>query len=93
MGKQFTITLPDDLAQLVQEQADGGAYASVDELMGDLVRELVAREQDGSQPEAWVRTVGVARLQEHQSDPSGIMTLAEVDAMLEKASGSSAPRV
>ena len=42
--QQFSITLPLDMAEIVEEKIKSGAYATVSEVMRDGVRALLERE-------------------------------------------------
>ena len=50
--QQFSITLPLDMAEVVEGKIKSGAYASVSEVMRDGVRALLERE---AAVERWLR--------------------------------------
>lgn len=65
--QQFSITLPFDMAQLVEDKIKSGAYASVSEVVRDGVRALLERE---AVVERWLREEVVAGHKEYVADPS-----------------------
>lgn len=65
--QQFSITLPHDMAELVQKKITSGAYASVSEVMRDGVRALMERD---AAVERWLRKEVVNGDQEYQADRS-----------------------
>ena len=64
--QQFSITLPLDMAELVERKIQSGAYASVSEVVRDGVRALIERE---AAAERWLREEVVARHAEYLADP------------------------
>lgn len=67
MAHQFNITLPQDVADLVEGKVKTGAYASVDDVVTEGVRALVERD---ASLEEWLREEVVAGHAEYLSDPS-----------------------
>jgi antitoxin ParD1/3/4 len=65
--QQFSITLPLDMAEVVEGKIKSGAYASVSEVMRDGVRALLERE---AAVERWLREEVVTGHQEYLADPS-----------------------
>ena len=65
--QQFSITLPHDMAEVVERKIQSGAYASVSEVMRDGVRALIERD---AAIERWLREEVVPGHIEHLSDPS-----------------------
>jgi len=65
--QQFSITLPHEMADLVERKIKSGAYASVSEVMRDGVRALMERE---AVVERWLREEVVAGHAEYLADPS-----------------------
>jgi putative addiction module CopG family antidote len=65
--QQFSITLPLDMAEIVERKIKSGAYASVSEVMRDGVRALLDRE---AAVERWLRDEVVTGHQEYLADPS-----------------------
>jgi antitoxin ParD1/3/4 len=65
--QQFSITLPTDMAHLVEAKIKSGAYATVSEVMRDGVRALLERE---AVIEKWLREEVKAGHAEYLADPS-----------------------
>lgn len=65
--QQFSITLPLDMADLVESKIKSGAYASVSEVMRDGIRALIERDMA---LERWLREEVVAGHNEYLADPS-----------------------
>lgn len=65
--QQFSITLPLEMAEIVERKIKSGAYASVSEVMRDGVRALLDRE---AAVEKWLREEVVAGHREYLADPS-----------------------
>jgi putative addiction module CopG family antidote len=65
--QEFSITLPGDMAEIVERKIDSGAYASVSEVMCDGVRALLERD---AAIERWLREDVVAGHHEYMADPS-----------------------
>lgn len=73
--QQFSITLPLDMAKLVEQKIQSGAYASVSEVVRDGVRALIERE---TAVERWLREKVVAGHAEYLADPGKSAPAAEV---------------
>jgi putative addiction module CopG family antidote len=65
--QQFSITLPHDMADLVERKIQSGAYASVSEVVRDGVRALMERD---AAIERWLREEVVPGHAEYLADPS-----------------------
>ena len=65
--QQFSITLPMDMAEVVEKKIKSGMYASASEVMRDGVRALLERD---AALERWLREEVVAGYQEYTADPS-----------------------
>ena len=65
--QQFSITLPRDMAEAVEQKVQSGAYASVSEVMRDGVRALIERD---AAIERWLLEEVVPGHAEHLADPS-----------------------
>jgi antitoxin ParD1/3/4 len=65
--QQFSITLPLDMAEVVEGKIKSGAYASVSEVVRDGVRALLERD---AAVERWLREEVVAGHREYLADPS-----------------------
>jgi antitoxin ParD1/3/4 len=65
--QQFSITLPLDMAEIVEGKVQSGAYATVSEVIRDGIRSLIERE---AAVERWLRDEVVAGHAEYLADPS-----------------------
>jgi putative addiction module CopG family antidote len=65
--QQFSITLPLEMAEAVEDKIKSGAYASVSEVMRDGVRALLERD---AAVEKWLREEVIAGHREYLADPS-----------------------
>ena len=65
--QQFSITLPYDMAEVVEGKIKSGAYASVSEVVREGVRALLERD---AAIERWLREEVVAGHPEYLADPS-----------------------
>jgi antitoxin ParD1/3/4 len=65
--QQFSITLPLDMAEVVEGKIKSGTYASVSEVMRDGVRALLERE---AAVERWLREEVVSGHREYLADPA-----------------------
>lgn len=65
--QQFSITLPHDMAEVVEDKIKSGAYASVSEVVRDGVRALLERD---AAVERWLREEVISGHQEYMADPS-----------------------
>ncbi len=77
--QQLSITLPNDMADVVKEKVRSGEYASESEVIRDGLRALLARDRA---VENWlVQQVGPA-YDALKADPSRVLTADEVRASL-----------
>ncbi len=65
--QKFRITLPRDLAEVVEEKIRSGGYASASEVVRDGVRALMERD---AAVERWLREDVIAGHKEYVLDPS-----------------------
>ena len=65
--QHFSITLPRDMAEVVEGKVRSGGYASVSEVVRDGLRSLM--EYEAAQ-ERWLREAVVAGHQEYAADPA-----------------------
>ncbi len=65
--QQFSITLPNDMAAVVADKINSGAYASVSEVVRDGIRTLLGRD---AAVEKWLRQEVVAGYTEYMADPT-----------------------
>ncbi|MGK9170526.1 type II toxin-antitoxin system ParD family antitoxin [Inquilinus limosus] len=73
--QQFSVTLPNEMAEMVRAKVASGEYASESEVIRDGLRALQARDQA---LEKWLRTEVVAAYDEAKADPSSLVTSEEV---------------
>ncbi|MCG8405202.1 MAG: type II toxin-antitoxin system ParD family antitoxin [Phycisphaerales bacterium] len=79
--QQFSITLPHEMAALVEEKVNSGAYATVSEVLRDGVRALIERE---AALDKWLREEVVAGHQEYLDDPSKAVSSTEILARIKQ---------
>jgi antitoxin ParD1/3/4 len=77
--QQFSVTLPNEMAQMVKTKVSSGEYASESEVIRDGLRALQARDKA---LESWLRTEVVASAAELKADPSKGRTPEQVLASL-----------
>ncbi|MFO0109680.1 MAG: type II toxin-antitoxin system ParD family antitoxin [Alphaproteobacteria bacterium] len=77
--QQFSITLPIEMASVVEAKIASGAYASVSEVLRDGLRALMERD---ATLERWLRTEVVAGHDEYMADPSAGVPVEEVLARI-----------
>jgi len=65
--QQFSITLPHDMAEVVENKIKSGTYASVSEVVRDGVRALLERD---AAVERWLREEVVAGHAEYLENPT-----------------------
>ncbi len=65
--QQFSITLPHEMAEAVENKIKSGAYATISKVMRDGVRALLDRE---AAVEKWLRKEVIASHKEYLADPS-----------------------
>lgn len=75
VDQHFSITLPEDIADVIQQKVRSGDYASVSEVVRDGVRALV--DQDTA-VEQWLRHEVVTGHAEYVADPSKAVSAEEV---------------
>ena len=73
--RQFSVTLPTDMAQMIEGKIKSGAYATVSEVVRDGVRALLERD---AAVERWLRDDVVPGYAEHLVDPSKGVPSSEV---------------
>ncbi|TSD84185.1 type II toxin-antitoxin system ParD family antitoxin [Mycobacterium sp. KBS0706] len=73
--QQFSVTLPNEMADMVRAKVASGEYASESEVIRDGLRALQARDQA---LEKWLRTEVVAAYDEMKADPSKGLSSEEV---------------
>lgn len=73
--QQMSITLPNDMAEMVREKVAAGEYASESEVIRDGLRTLAARDKA---IEKWLREQVVPAARALKADPSRALTVAQV---------------
>jgi antitoxin ParD1/3/4 len=88
--QQFSITLPNEMAETVRAKVASGEYATESEVIRDGLRAMMARDKA---VEAWLKTEVAAACDALRATPSRAMPAANVRARLaavhRKASGKS----
>lgn len=69
--QQFSVTLPNEMAQMVKSKVSSGEYASDSEVIRDGLRALQARDKA---VENWLRTEVAASYDEMKADASKVRT-------------------
>jgi putative addiction module CopG family antidote len=77
--QQFSITLPDEMADLVKSKVAAGEYASESEVIRDGLRVLVARDRA---VEGWLHEQVGPAYDALKADPARAVTVAQVRTML-----------
>ena len=77
--QQFSVTLPNEMAQMVKIKVSSGEYASESEVIRDGLRALQARDKAA---ENWLRQEVVPAYDAMKADPSRGRSVAEVRASL-----------
>lgn len=78
--QQFSVTLPDEMAQMVKDKVRSGEYASESEVIREGLRALQAQERA---LDDWLKTEVGAAYDELRADPSVGRTPEQVLAALE----------
>lgn len=82
---EMTVTLPPDLARLVEAELDSGRYASTLEVLSDALQALAERDDA---LEHWLREEVVAGHAEYLADPSTAVSAANILTRIKSHSGS-----
>lgn len=77
--QQMSITLPNDMANVVKSKVQAGEYASESEVICDGLRALIARDRA---VEAWLTNQVGAAYDALKADPSRAVTADQVRARL-----------
>lgn len=77
--QQFSITLPNEMADAVKAKVAGGEYATESEVIREGLRALLAKDRA---IEHWLQTEVAAAYDELKADPSKALTMDEVRASL-----------
>ncbi|HEX7758105.1 MAG TPA: type II toxin-antitoxin system ParD family antitoxin [Caulobacteraceae bacterium] len=73
--RQLSITLPNEMADMVRAKVDSGAYASESEVIREGLRSLEARDEA---IEKWLREEVAPAYDEAMADPSTLIPIDEV---------------
>lgn len=79
--QQFSVTLPNEMADMVRAKVASGEYASESEVIRDGLRALQARDQA---LEKWLRTEVVTAYDDAKADPSSLLDIEQVRERLAK---------
>ena len=77
--QQFSITLPNEMADLVKAKVAAGEYATESEVIRDGLRTLLARDRA---MEAWLREQVVPAAQALKADPGRALSAGQVREQL-----------
>ena len=80
--KQFSITLPNEMAEMVRARVSSGEYASESEVIRDGLRALQARERA---VEHWLREQVAPAYDATKADPKRVVSTANIRAALRTA--------
>ncbi len=73
--QQFSVTLPNEMAEMVKSKVSSGEYASESEVIRDGLRALQARDKA---LESWLRTEGVAAYDKLKADPGRALSVSKL---------------
>lgn len=79
--RQFSVTLPNDMAASIRAKVESGEYASESEVIREGIRALNARERA---MEDWLRQTALPAYDAYRADPSRGMSPEEVRASISK---------
>lgn len=77
--KQFNITLPDDMAELVKAKVATGEYANESEVLQDGLRALITRDQT---VDHWLREQVGPAFDAIKADPTRAVSASQIRARL-----------
>ena len=77
--QQFSVTVPNEMAQLIKAKVSSGEYASESEVIRDGIRALQARD---AAMQNWLRREVIPAYDAIMSDPSHGLTASDVKANL-----------
>lgn len=80
--QQFSITLPNEMADVVKAKVAGGEYATESEVIREGLRALIAHDRA---IERWLRTEVTAAYDAIKADPSTALTVDQVRTSLATA--------
>ena len=79
--QQFSITLPNEMADWLKARVAAGEYATESEVIRDGLRALIARDRA---MDAWLREEVIPAAHALQADPGRALSVAEVQRHLAK---------
>ena len=83
--QQFSITLPNEMADAVKAKVRAGEYATESEVIRDGLRALLARDRA---VESWLREQVIPAAKSLQDDPGRALTTEQVREQLAEKRGS-----
>lgn len=78
--QQFSITLPHEMASMIEAKIESGAYASVSEVVREGLRAMMERD---AALERWLRTEVVAAYDNYKASPQSAVSDDEVARLLD----------
>jgi len=78
--QQFSVTIPNEMADMIRAKVQSGEYASESEVIRDGLRALQARDRV---MEKWLREEVVPAYEAYKADPSSGIPIEAVRASLE----------
>jgi antitoxin ParD1/3/4 len=82
--REVTVTLPDEIAEMVRRKVESGKYVSASDVILDALQAMEddLEPVDGPQIEDWLRSKVVPTYDAIEADPSQVLTVDEVRASL-----------
>lgn len=77
--QQFSITVPNEMAEMIRAKVASGEYASESEVVREGLRSLMARERA---LERWLREEVVLAIREHDIDPASAIPAEDMHAAI-----------
>jgi putative addiction module CopG family antidote len=77
--RQLSITLPNEMAELIRSKVESGDYATESEVIRDGLRVLLARDRA---VEDWLRNEVAPAYDAHKADPSSAIPIQQVRVTL-----------
>ena len=78
--QQFSVTIPNEMADMIRAKVQSGEYASESDVIRDGLRALQARDRV---MEKWLRDEVVPAYEAYKADPSSGIPIEDVRASLE----------
>jgi antitoxin ParD1/3/4 len=80
--QKLTVTLPDEIAEMVRRRVDSGEYANESDVIRDALQTIEDDPMRGREIEEWLKTVAVPALDAITADPSLGRSVEQVRASL-----------